>query len=186
MGSKIGELIIAPIYANLPSDMQVRFPPAVGHRRVSLGTPLRRVSPHGPLPSLQLPCVQAKIFEPTPQGARKVVIATNIAETSLTIDGIKVSRCCGRRCWPPPLRCLQAPPPTHSAVELGNTRCLPRPGRTASGPSGRRRWPQAAWHPGMPLPVPPAPSQYVIDPGFCKQNSYNPRSGMESLQVGGR
>ncbi|PRW59127.1 pre-mRNA-splicing factor ATP-dependent RNA helicase DHX16 isoform A [Chlorella sorokiniana] len=77
MGSKIGELIIAPIYANLPSDMQ------------------------------------AKIFEPTPPGARKVVIATNIAETSLTIDGIK----------------------------------------------------------------------YVIDPGFCKQNSYNPRTGMESLQV---
>lgn len=36
MGSKIGELIIAPIYANLPSDMQ------------------------------------AKIFEPTPPGARKV------------------------------------------------------------------------------------------------------------------
>lgn len=26
-------------------------------------------------------------------------------------------------------------------------------------------------------------SQYVIDPGFCKQNSYNPRTGMESLQV---
>jgi pre-mRNA-splicing factor ATP-dependent RNA helicase DHX16 len=31
---------------------------------------------------------QAKIFEPTPEGARKVVLATNIAETSLTIDGI--------------------------------------------------------------------------------------------------
>ncbi|KAK9149217.1 hypothetical protein Scep_007974 [Stephania cephalantha] len=31
---------------------------------------------------------QAKIFEPTPKGARKVVLATNIAETSLTIDGI--------------------------------------------------------------------------------------------------
>lgn len=77
MGSKIGELVICPIYANLPSEMQ------------------------------------AKIFEPTPPGARKVVIATNIAETSLTIDGIK----------------------------------------------------------------------YVIDPGFCKQNSYNPRTGMESLQV---
>ena len=77
LGTKIGELIIAPIYANLPSDMQ------------------------------------AKIFEPTPPGARKVVIATNIAETSLTIDGIK----------------------------------------------------------------------YVIDPGFCKQNSYNPRTGMGSLQV---
>ena len=26
-------------------------------------------------------------------------------------------------------------------------------------------------------------AQYVIDPGFCKQNSYNPRSGMFSLQV---
>ncbi|XP_025112674.1 pre-mRNA-splicing factor ATP-dependent RNA helicase DHX16-like [Pomacea canaliculata] len=32
--------------------------------------------------------MQAKIFEPTPPGARKVVLATNIAETSLTIDGI--------------------------------------------------------------------------------------------------
>jgi pre-mRNA-splicing factor ATP-dependent RNA helicase DHX16 len=49
---------------------------------------------------------QAKIFEPTPPGARKVVLATNIAETSLTIDGIR----------------------------------------------------------------------YVIDPGFAKQNEYNPRT----------
>lgn len=24
---------------------------------------------------------------------------------------------------------------------------------------------------------------YVIDPGFCKQKSYNPRTGMESLVV---
>lgn len=76
-GSKIGELIICPIYANLPTDLQ------------------------------------AKIFDPTPEGARKVVLATNIAETSLTIDGIS----------------------------------------------------------------------YVIDPGFCKMKSYNPRTGMESLLV---
>ncbi|KAG5675858.1 hypothetical protein PVAND_005726 [Polypedilum vanderplanki] len=52
LGSKIKELLILPIYANLPSDMQ------------------------------------AKIFEPTPPNARKVVLATNIAETSLTIDNI--------------------------------------------------------------------------------------------------
>lgn len=52
LGNRIKEMIICPIYANLPSDMQ------------------------------------QKIFAPTPHGARKVVLATNIAETSLTIDGI--------------------------------------------------------------------------------------------------
>ncbi len=36
------------------------------------------------LPSEQ----QAKIFEKTNEGSRKVVLGTNIAETSLTIDGI--------------------------------------------------------------------------------------------------
>ncbi|CAN6328405.1 unnamed protein product [Urochloa humidicola] len=52
LGTKISELVICPIYANLPTELQ------------------------------------AKIFEPAPPGARKVVLATNIAETSLTIDGI--------------------------------------------------------------------------------------------------
>ena len=74
-GRLMGELVIAPVYANLPSEQQ------------------------------------AKIFEPTPPGARKVVLATNIAETSLTIDGIL----------------------------------------------------------------------FVIDPGFVKENVYNPKTGMESL-----
>lgn len=75
LGSRIAELVICPIYANLPSELQT------------------------------------KIFEPTPEGARKVVLATNIAETSLTIDGIV----------------------------------------------------------------------YVIDPGFVKENIYNPATGMSKL-----
>ncbi|EQK99696.1 ATP-dependent RNA helicase DHX8 [Ophiocordyceps sinensis CO18] len=75
LGSRIKELVICPIYANLPSELQ------------------------------------AKIFEPTPDGARKVILATNIAETSLTIDGIV----------------------------------------------------------------------YVIDPGYVKENMYNPATGMSNL-----
>ncbi|MCJ1483422.1 hypothetical protein MMC06_003589 [Schaereria dolodes] len=52
LGSRMPEMIVCPIYASLPPELQ------------------------------------SKIFEPTPPGARKVVLATNIAETSLTIDGI--------------------------------------------------------------------------------------------------
>ncbi|KAM3654679.1 LOW QUALITY PROTEIN: pre-mRNA-splicing factor ATP-dependent RNA helicase DHX16-like, partial [Ammospiza maritima maritima] len=51
LGSRLPELLVLPIYANLPSELQ------------------------------------ARIFQPTPPGA-KVVVATNIAETSVTIDGI--------------------------------------------------------------------------------------------------
>ncbi len=53
-------------------------------RLTSLPSPVRPVAL-----SFQSLDEQAKIFEPTPEGARKVVLATNIAETSLTIDGIK-------------------------------------------------------------------------------------------------
>ena len=75
LGSRIPQLLITPIYANLPQDQQ------------------------------------SLIFQPTPKNCRKLVLATNIAETSLTIDGIK----------------------------------------------------------------------YVIDPGFVKENSYVPSTGMTQL-----
>ena len=38
---------------------------------------------------------QMRVFEPTPPGSRKIVLATNIAETSLTINGIKYVVDCG-------------------------------------------------------------------------------------------
>lgn len=52
LGEDIPELLILPIYSQLPSDLQ------------------------------------AKIFDPAPEGARKCIVSTNIAETSLTVDGI--------------------------------------------------------------------------------------------------
>ncbi|KAL9242097.1 hypothetical protein vseg_016132 [Gypsophila vaccaria] len=57
--------------------------------------------------------MQSRIFDPAPPGKRKVVVATNIAEASLTIDGIF----------------------------------------------------------------------YVVDPGFAKQNVYNPKQGLDSLVI---
>lgn len=62
----------------------------------------------------QLPSdLQAKIFQKAPDGVRKCVVATNIAETSLTVDGI----------------------------------------------------------------------MFVVDSGYCKLKVFNPRIGMDSLQV---
>ena len=71
--------------------------------------PLHALPVYSALPSE----MQSKIFEPAPRGTRKCVVATNIAEASLTIDGI----------------------------------------------------------------------YYVVDPGFCKQNVYNAKLGMDSLVV---
>lgn len=57
--------------------------------------------------------LQAKIFDKAPEGTRKCIVSTNIAETSLTVDGI----------------------------------------------------------------------YYVIDTGYVKMKVYNPKMGMDALQV---
>ncbi|XP_076005652.1 putative ATP-dependent RNA helicase DHX37 [Genypterus blacodes] len=49
-----------------------------------------------PLYSLLAPEQQAKVFRPPPPGTRLCVVATNVAETSLTIPGIKYVIDCGR------------------------------------------------------------------------------------------
>lgn len=60
---------------------------AIQEKTKALGSKIKELIPlpiYANLPS----DMQAKIFDPTPPNARKVVLATNIAETSVTIDGI--------------------------------------------------------------------------------------------------
>uniref|UniRef100_A0A2K6AD05 DEAH-box helicase 37 n=1 Tax=Mandrillus leucophaeus TaxID=9568 RepID=A0A2K6AD05_MANLE len=49
-----------------------------------------------PLYSLLAPERQAQVFKPPPEGTRLCVVATNVAETSLTIPGIKYVVDCGK------------------------------------------------------------------------------------------
>ncbi|XP_053444788.1 probable ATP-dependent RNA helicase DHX37 isoform X2 [Nycticebus coucang] len=49
-----------------------------------------------PLYSLLAPEKQAQVFTPPPEGTRLCVVATNVAETSLTIPGIKYVVDCGK------------------------------------------------------------------------------------------
>lgn len=53
--------------------------------------PLRVLPMYSQLPS----DLQARIFKKDPDGYRKCIISTNIAETSLTVDGIKYVIDCG-------------------------------------------------------------------------------------------
>ncbi|HET8656896.1 MAG TPA: ATP-dependent helicase HrpB [Longimicrobiaceae bacterium] len=80
-------------------DVLVFLPGAGEIRRVEAlleeaGLPRRvRVRPlHGSLPQE----MQDRAIEPAPPGERKVVLATSIAETSLTIEGVRTVVDCGR------------------------------------------------------------------------------------------
>ena len=63
-----------------------------------LGEPMASTSPMHILPlySLLPTNEQLKVFEAAPEGSRLVVLATNVAETSLTIPGIRYVFDCGR------------------------------------------------------------------------------------------
>ncbi|KAJ3322225.1 ATP-dependent RNA helicase dhx37 [Boothiomyces sp. JEL0866] len=72
-------------------DVEIHLP------RNALGEALKKVPLHVlPLYSLLPTSEQMKIFAPIPEGSRLVVIATNVAETSLTIPGIKYVVDCGK------------------------------------------------------------------------------------------
>jgi ATP-dependent RNA helicase DHX37/DHR1 len=49
-----------------------------------------------PLYSLLPSDKQMRVFEPPPPGCRLVIVSTNVAETSLTIPGIRYVVDCGR------------------------------------------------------------------------------------------
>ena len=62
-----------------------------------------------PMYSLLASNQQAKVFQPAPEDTRLCVIATNVAETSLTIPGIKYVVDTGRVSSYDKPRCLKTP-----------------------------------------------------------------------------
>nr|XP_004547090.2 probable ATP-dependent RNA helicase DHX37 [Maylandia zebra] len=74
------------------SDLDLGDDPADAEEKADASIPLFVL----PLYSLLAPEQQAKVFRPPPPGTRLCVIATNVAETSLTIPGIKYVVDCGR------------------------------------------------------------------------------------------
>ncbi|XP_037634833.1 probable ATP-dependent RNA helicase DHX37 [Sebastes umbrosus] len=74
------------------SDLEIGDDPASAEEKADPSIPLYVL----PLYSLLAPEQQAKVFRPPPPGARLCVVATNVAETSLTIPGIKYVVDCGR------------------------------------------------------------------------------------------
>ncbi|OKL62756.1 hypothetical protein UA08_01426 [Talaromyces atroroseus] len=64
----------------------------IGEESVSSSTKVHVLPLYSQLPTKE----QLKVFEPPPEGSRLIVLATNVAETSLTIPGIKYVFDCGR------------------------------------------------------------------------------------------
>ncbi|KAJ2742304.1 Pre-mRNA-splicing factor ATP-dependent RNA helicase PRP16 [Coemansia sp. BCRC 34301] len=102
----------------------------------------------------QLPAdLQAKIFEPSP--TRKVVVATNIAETSLTVDGVKYVVDCGYyklKVYNPRIGMdsLQITPISQANANQRSGRA----GRTGPGVAYRLYTERAYTHEMYPSPIP--------------------------------
>ena len=107
------------------------------------------------------------------QGTRKCVVATNIAETSLTLDGIMCDRSIPFHLSALPLRpWLAVRGGTSSAAGTTAVRCP-----TATPHRARMDYRRAASYCGQCC------HRYVVDAGFCKLKCYNPKIGMDSLLV---
>ena len=79
-----------------------------------------------------MPHVQDRAIAPAPPGRRKIVLATSIAETSLTIEGVRVVIDCGLARVPRYEPDLGLTPP-------GNRAGLARLGRPAARPRRTHR-----------------------------------------------
>ena len=97
---------------------------------------------------------QLRVFERTPQNGRKVVVATNIAETSVTIDGVMFVIDCG-------FVKLKAYNPETGieplvTVPISQASAIQRAGRAGRVRSGKvyRLYPEAEFH-KLPLATPP-------------------------------
>ncbi|KAJ6088379.1 ATP-dependent RNA helicase DHR1 [Penicillium sp. IBT 16267x] len=64
----------------------------LGEDAMESGTKVHVLPLYSQLPTKE----QMKVFEPPPDGSRLIILATNVAETSLTIPGIKYVFDCGR------------------------------------------------------------------------------------------
>jgi hypothetical protein len=115
------------------------------------------------------------------QGTRKCVVATNIAETSLTLDGIMCERTnINNRSvstYSPLAVRLHADPrggAPHASMGYGGS-----PHGLDGLPPCRPVRTHALWHTCGIVST----TRYVVDAGFCKLKCYNPKIGMDSLLV---